>query len=280
MNKFTLRSLFVAIAAAGLVACSSGSGGGASGSGGGGAGAPKFSHKIPEANMAEYKKVAKEYIDDTKEDLAKKGTNATFKYDGRTISADEFYKLLENPKNLKEGLNRISIKDNKQFVADVLIYQQDYSLILAEHLINAPKEDLEEWGQLPNTTYIETVTGLHTLTENLPNIEATYRGDAFYNKEKGKFTYNMDFVNRSGSGSIDGLASLGKVSLKKGFLGDSPHGMIMGDATIEKRPELSGHYAAGFFGPNAEEMAGGVSLSRENNGSYSYEGDIGFAGKR
>ena len=124
---------------------------------------------------------------------------------------------------------------------------------------------------------IDTVKGYTTKT--LPSAGTyNYAGKAFSQKEAGQFNYAVNFDTRKGSGSITGIEEAGKITLNEGTISNLSHTNpdnttisgfgIQSTATSEKMG--NGEYKLGFFGPNAEEVAG--TVNQNNNGLVGFGG--------
>ena len=137
---------------------------------------------------------------------------------------------------------------------------------------------------------IKTV-GYSTPSETMKNFinnnqKFSYSGEAFTvaaTPERGVFNYQVAFgLDKDGlesatsSGSITGFNSLGDITLGSGGLvGPYKYEIVRGTATASKGG-LTGEYNLGFFGPNAEEVAGhGYIL--EGAGKFT---SFGFSGAR
>ncbi|MDO9795898.1 factor H binding family protein [Glaesserella parasuis] len=109
------------------------------------------------------------------------------------------------------------------------------------------------------------VKGLKTQKDAIPNEgAATYSGKAFEGKTAGDLTYNVDFATRVGSGSVSGLP-VGQVTLGEA--------KINGTA-LSGKANSNGNYRLEFFGPNAEEIGGKMSLDGNNYGLAGTRGEI------
>ena len=104
-----------------------------------------------------------------------------------------------------------------------------------------------------------------------------YVGEALSQEQTGKFNYTVDFTAKTGSGSITDIAD--GITLHEGQIGKMSHtnpdntvvsGYGIG-SSARSNSGLSGTYKLGFFGPNADEVAGVVT---------SHYGDVGFGGKK
>lgn len=164
-------------------------------------------------------------------------------------------------------------------------YRQDYSVVAGYQNTggssNIPGIDM---NKSKGDMDITSVKGQATTESQLPDVGVyNYSGGAFTQNEKGgKLSYDVDFATRMGKGEITGINESGKITLHEGSIGRAAHtnvdldnstisGMgISSTATSEKHG--SGTYSLGFFGPNAEEIAGVV----EQDGY----GVVGFGGKR
>ncbi|XDZ51491.1 factor H binding protein domain-containing protein [Neisseriaceae bacterium CLB008] len=199
--------------------------------------------------------------------------------DGKTVRHDEkidFSSLKDGFSDKKVTLNYQDDSGRKgNAEATMKIYQQPYSMVIGT-LVTKDSLNLSETGRLS----IDHVRGLTTTEQGLPTTGTfTYNGVAFSDKEQGTLSYNVDFDARTGSGAISGLNTYGQITLAKGHINKAMNqdmvGMgIMGQMSASKQPNGGGFYELGFFGPNAEEIAGAA-----------YYGDIvnteiGFAGKR
>lgn len=163
-------------------------------------------------------------------------------------------------------------------------YRQDYSVVAGYQNTggssNIPDIDMNKKDDMD----ITSVKGQATTASQLPNVGIyNYSGGAFtQNETGGKLSYDVNFATRMGKGEITGINESGKITLHEGLIKSDTHtnedlddstisGMgISSTATSEKRGR--GKYTLGFFGPNAEEIAGVV----EQNG----DGLVGFGGKR
>lgn len=164
------------------------------------------------------------------------------------------------------------------------LYQQPYSVVGGNQLhsvhvsggngVHAVNESTEINADLE----INTVKGYATQT--LPTAGTyKYEGVAFSQDERGKLAYSVNFDDRTGSGSITGITEAGNITLDKGSITarsftnvDNTTITGSGIASTASSEKLgSGTYQLGFFGPNAEEIAGAV----ENN-----YGVVGFGGAK
>ena len=163
----------------------------------------------------------------------------------------------------------------------VHLYQQPYSVVAGVQVINGSISDA-------NGNVIRDIGG-SDLDINFVKGEATktlpsagtynYAGKAFSQKEAGQFNYAVNFDTRKGSGSITGITEAGKITLHEGTISNLSHTnpdntTISGfgiQSTATSANLGNGEYKLGFFGPNAEEVAGTVSNAF---------GDVGFGGTK
>ena len=177
------------------------------------------------------------------------------------------------------------------------IYNQKYSVITGKYNKTiAPYKEVEYYhdeGDNPNeppfrtrdvskTRTVETYTvnsdyygssianGFKTPVEKFPTEgNATYTGVAFDSQKQGEFTYTVNFADKKGSGKITGLEHIGDITLQEAEIYKSASNndfRVKGDVVAEAWKEqggVNGRYAANFFGPNAEEIAGKVSLGSQ-----------------
>lgn len=190
---------------------------------------------------------------------------------------------------LGEGVQRIKITEEAtgttaegskgKAVRDSIlhIYQQPYSIVAGVEVkggtVTAPgfRETLDA-----EDVDFDTVRGYATQT--LPSSgKFNYVGEALSQEQTGKFNYTVDFTAKTGSGSITDIAD--GITLHEGQIGKMSHtnpdntvvsGYGIG-SSARSNSGLSGTYKLGFFGPNADEVAGVVT---------SHYGDVGFGGKK
>ncbi|QHB16936.1 factor H binding protein domain-containing protein [Mannheimia pernigra] len=109
---------------------------------------------------------------------------------------------------------------------------------------------------------VERINGKKT--ENLPlNGEATYIGKGFNSDNVGLLNYKVNFAEKTGVGSISQFnnASIPTIQLEKGNIVD---GMIQANASAENG--VTGKYALGFYGDNAQSIAGEAYLYKQFEG--------------
>ncbi|PJG85136.1 factor H binding protein domain-containing protein [Conservatibacter flavescens] len=142
------------------------------------------------------------------------------------------------------------------------IYAQEYSTVVGRDTSMANGYD----GSLT----ITTIEG--TETKVLPQEgRANYVGKAFIGigantNDEGSLSYDVNFTERKGSGTITGIERYGDVLLNEAPIVNVG---IAGTATSSSE---TGNYELKFYGPNAEEVAGKASFGEGK--------DIGFGGTR
>ena len=174
------------------------------------------------------------------------------------------------------------------------LYQQHYSVVIdtlpTEYQYYGKSDPKGRIGK-ENTFQVKLISGLPTSDDVIKSLKgkATYQGKAFAHfgtgVETGELTYAIDFDSKKGSGSITGINSTGKITLKEGNIGSgSPFNPlstagrvkgISGSAETEKMKAY--YYYASIFGPKAEEVAGYVTGSRN---SKEGEWNVGFGGEK
>ncbi|MBP8875726.1 factor H binding protein domain-containing protein [Uruburuella suis] len=161
------------------------------------------------------------------------------------------------------------------------LYQQPYSVVAGMMFNNGQLSGPGLNQRLSGGSYliVDTVKGYSTKV--LPTEgKYTYNGAAFTDKGTGDLSYSVDFSSKTGSGRISGIREAGIITLDEGKIGRMSHNnpdktTINGlgiESTAHSTVMGRGAYQLGFFGPNAEEIAGAVM----QNG----EGLVGFGGKR
>lgn len=170
------------------------------------------------------------------------------------------------------------VRENKAY-----LYQQEHSIVarFVHKKATITGKGVTQVIDYDNNDYVTHVGG--TPTKTLPaDITATYKGKAFSEVDgqrvDGDLVYNVNFGAKTGSGTI--TSGFGNISLNTGSIQPlsytsqldrsqlSGHG-ITGTATSAQLG--NGEYELGFFGDNAEEIAGAVDVAGH---------DVSFAGKR
>nr|WP_323127634.1 Slam-dependent surface lipoprotein [Acinetobacter rathckeae] len=154
-------------------------------------------------------------------------------------------------------------------------YQQNYSVVLGIYTGDL-NNDTNRKVSVGRTGEM-SILGIKTDSNALPTLgTATYNGKAFQdipekiggawtsNVNEGTLSYNVNFTERTGSGSITGLGNA--ITLEKGAISGTDI------SSTVKQADLTGNYSLGFYGKHAEEVAGKIVFT--NNDS------IGFGGTR
>ena len=158
------------------------------------------------------------------------------------------------------------------------VYNQTYSITL----MNYSKETRDEYDPIPTERFTIHNTGLQTKEDGLPTEgRATYTGKAFSLENNGDLTYNVNFSERKGSGSITGFQKYGTITLEEAPLKvrqlSKQVGIQNGNITLEKDASIGNYnhpgYQLDFYGPKAEEIGGTVSFGSNID-------SIGFGGTR
>ncbi|MDO9735203.1 factor H binding family protein, partial [Glaesserella parasuis] len=129
------------------------------------------------------------------------------------------------------------------------LYNQKYSVVSGDYsarqgLLNGSRIDESSFSNIQ-------VKGLKTQENAIPNEgSAIYLGKAFKGQTAGELTYNVNFATRIGSGSISGLP-VGQVTLGEANINGT---------ALSGKANSNGNYRLEFFGPNAEEIGGKMSL--------------------
>lgn len=204
--------------------------------------------------------------------------------DGNGINFAEFgqgsHELDWEDKAVQETADKKEVTNSSK--GKVYLFQQNYSVIGAvettERTIDGKTEKLEDRLE-------EFLLGEATAKDKIPTKgSATYVGSSrIYdpdNKPKeGKFTYNVNFETAKGNGKVENIngkdiileeTSLGSVSFKNEVLASTATTDAQGFAGVATRDGKDGTYKLGFFGPNADEVIGRVSVD-----DHEYDGFIG-----
>lgn len=135
------------------------------------------------------------------------------------------------------------------------------------------------------TYNVNDAKGFKTPIDKFPaEGKATYTGVAFDAKTQGNLTYTVNFADKKGSGKITGLEHIGDLTLEEANIYKSVSNndmRVKGNVIAEAWKDQGGvnaGYEANFFGPNAEEISGKVSLGSQGmykvvyrqDGSYDY----------
>ncbi|MDK4679212.1 factor H binding protein domain-containing protein [Kingella negevensis] len=171
----------------------------------------------------------------------------------------------------------------------VRAYNQDYSTVIGYDTTN---DDFATFNsskdasvkKVNKTSYSDKlmdtydVVGSSIKTAALPTSGSyTYSGKAFTATDKdGVLSYTVDFDKKSGKGSITGIDTTGTITLEEGKIGSYTHKTTtssgIGETQATTAKGIVGTYTVGFFGPNAEEVAGTANFKGLEH--------VGFGGKR
>lgn len=155
--------------------------------------------------------------------------------------------------------------------SDVYLFKQDYSLIAGIH----GKNMTVKLGNEKEVKFIGVVIDYFVRgvpTEKLPTTgKFNYSGSGKIGTQSGirdaKFSYDVDFANKTGSGSL-GNITLSEDKIKAVEY-DDDFGYRFTAQGIEGKAtdgRYSGDYDLAFFGPDAAEIAGTVELGNEDVG--------------
>ncbi|WHP47054.1 factor H binding family protein [Mannheimia bovis] len=153
-----------------------------------------------------------------------------------------------------------------------LLYNQKYSVVVGNY---SSKTGTINGGFVSENSFNPRAKGLKTKVDAIPTEgKATYLGHAFDayhtgSEGQGKLSYNVDFGKRIGSGKVDSLRHEPNVVLAEGKISK---GGISGKASSSF--DSDGSYRIEFFGPNAEEIGGKMTLGKDNYGLAGSRGDI------
>lgn len=218
-----------------------------------------------------------EYVKEKTGGITPKITDYTLSVDGKTQDGD--LNLSKYPKghstlNIKET---VTGKDRGQsgsvtFDSNVYLFKQDYSLVAGFHnqkvtTVLPGKDGKEETKPVNEIDFL--AKGVPT--EKLPTTgKFNYSGSGRVRTQSGirddKFSYNVDFGAKTGSGSL-GNITLSKGNITTQTLKNKIDNSFITTPTIEGKAtdgRYSGDYDLGFFGPNADEVVGVVELGDED----------------
>ena len=156
-----------------------------------------------------------------------------------------------------------------------------YSVVIGDYAGNISYNNQTGYIFSDNRNSSIFIEGLKTDSHAIPSIgSATYTGKAFNgtylntydwnsyeSKEsikEGSLYYIIDFSKRTGSGEITGLGEA--IKLNSGTIKDS------NISASAEQGYKTGNYSLGFFGKNAEEIAGKVIFNGKDT--------VGFGGQR
>lgn len=190
-------------------------------------------------------------------------------------------------KIISEDIDKGALIDNDDIVKKVqrkMVYNQKYSATIADYYVeesyNKTAGFLTDFNPVISNIHTQ---GLKTQVANIPTEgTATYLGKAFHGainmalpkpeesntsrviERAGTLSYTVNFADKTGAGRILGLGD--QIILNQGQISGS------GISSTAKQDTLTGSYSLDFFGKNAEEIGGKVSLDRKDT--------VGFGGTR
>ncbi|MFV2029187.1 factor H binding protein domain-containing protein [Neisseria sp. S1] len=224
-------------------------------------------------------------------------SNAYIKIDGKTYSLDNGVIGISG---YSKGLNRLDFESSmssngknyqQSHTGKAYLYKQNYSVVLGADDQYVYTSSADGNKKEPGEGFtIDLLQGKQTSIEALPTKgRYTYNGGAFHKDEEGKLTYTADFDTMRGSGSITGMPTFGKVTLKSAEITqvedqeEDFKGVGVEDGVAVAEKVGSGTYDLYFFGPKAEEIVGVTTLTRPGDPKLETEEqefEIGIAGKR
>ena len=162
-----------------------------------------------------------------------------------------------------------------------VVYNQPYSVVLGDYSGQISYNNQTGAIITDNRESNISIKGLKTTLDAIPMLgSATYKGKAFngtyqnsFNSstfettnsiKEGVLSYNVNFTNRTGSGSITGLGDT--VDLQQGSISGT------GINSTAQQGFKNGSYLLDFYGKKAEEVAGKVVFNGKDT--------IGFGGTR
>lgn len=157
--------------------------------------------------------------------------------------------------------------------ADEYIYKQIFSFVVAR-----ATKDSSMWDDTNSPRFRVDGVISDLVTETLPNEgSATYTGKAFHADQLGTLTYNVNFKERTGEGKLSGFDKFADITLEKGNIENIQMKYQNTDVQgIKSNASMTdgttGKYELGFFGPNAEEIAGEVYIFKHLDGSLKSNG--------
>lgn len=219
-------------------------------------------------------KAAKDYVH-KKDGVVPEITGYTLSIDGKT--QDGGIDLSKYPKghstlNVKETVTAKNRGYTGSITTDSVAYlfKQEYSSVIGFHNKNVTTVVNGHQETKPVNRIIDFLSR-GTPTENLPTTgKFNYSGSGKVRTKDGvrddKFNYNVDFGAKTGSGS------LGNITLSESKIKAVKHDDDIGDGLTTQvifgkatDGSLNGEYGLGFYGPNADEIAGSVELGDKND---------------
>lgn len=145
------------------------------------------------------------------------------------------------------------------------IFVGDHYIYLTPNVMVISRDNKAFWDDAApkqSSFRIQSING--TKTESLPSAgEATYIGKGFNSDNIGLLNYKVNFAEKTGVGSLSQFnnTAIPTIQLEKGNIVD---GMIKANASASGG--ISGKYELGFYGENAQAIAGETYLYKQFEG--------------
>ncbi|MEG9488259.1 factor H binding protein domain-containing protein [Mannheimia indoligenes] len=145
------------------------------------------------------------------------------------------------------------------------IFVGDHYIYLTPNVMVISRDNKAFWDDAApkqSSFRIQSING--TKTESLPSAgEATYIGKGFNSDNIGLLNYKVNFAEKTGVGSLSQFnnTAIPTIQLEKGNIVD---GMIKANASASGG--ISGKYELGFYGENAQAIAGEAYLYKQFEG--------------
>ncbi|UOO82148.1 factor H binding family protein [Uruburuella testudinis] len=223
--------------------------------------------------------------------------NYYIKLDGKTYHSGDTIDISHYPQGLTETAldSGLTIKNptgdyQKAYDGKLYLYKQAYSVVAGNYIHNQYRSNNNNQPELIDAFSVAEIQGDATPFDALPGTgRYTYKGEAFSAGEKGTLTYTADFGRKLGSGRITGLATFGDITLNSAPItrikdeNFNGAGVSLDSSSAVSAKLGSGTYGLGFFGPQANELAGMAEFTRPGSSEFELEEqdlEIGFGGKR
>lgn len=162
------------------------------------------------------------------------------------------------------------------------IYTRPFSIVVGTWLTTYIKDDV---NQLKNgAIYNVAIAGFDTKSSAVPTEgKATYTGSARHLNDESDLIYNIDFTKQTGSGYLLKSNYGGRVNLNAGSInkidlkGKETMGIV---STAKGLDGTTGSYSLGFYGPQAQEIAGYLEMPGGGYPSNNGKVEIGLSGTR
>ncbi|MCO8071911.1 factor H binding family protein, partial [Acinetobacter lwoffii] len=173
-------------------------------------------------------------------------------------------------------IDQSSLNDQDQYTqrkGGDYIYQQPYSITVGTWLYTDIKDDINQLVK-NNATYNVDVAGFATQAVAIPTEgKATYTGLGIHVNNQFDLTYNVDFLKRTGSGSLLKATEYGgRIFLDEGTITKinlKGHDVIGIGSSAKALDGSTGTYKVGFYGTQAQEISGSLEMDQSKSfGSY------------